>query len=140
MTDRLQRYGSGVGIPLGAGIGGTAALLAGVQSEFAVVVAFGVSGGLVVGGFAGSFLDSNQAREGWVLRLVAVTLLVSLLAGGLLGLLVGWMVDGSLSMGLVVGSAAGGVFSLLLSGVLVAASRQDAREPVAEQRADHREG
>lgn len=125
MTDELQRIGSGVGIPLGAGLGATAALLSGVSTEYGVVVAFGVVGGLVVGGFAGQFADENRTHEQWALRLVAFTLLVSLLAGSLLGLLTAWMVDGSLLVGLAVGNAAGGAFALLSSGILLAQARTD---------------
>jgi hypothetical protein len=128
MVDTLQRFGAGVGIPLGAGIAATAALLSGVGAEYGVVVAFGVVGGLVVGGFAGQFAEGDPTHERWALRLVAFTLLVSLLAGSLLGLLTAWTVDGSLSAGVAVGSAAGGAFSLLLSGVLFAEARSDGEQ------------
>jgi hypothetical protein len=123
MDDSFEQYGTGSGLVLGAGVGATAALVAGLQSEMAVLAGFGASGGLVVGSAAGRFLGSHRQRENWIARVVAFTLLVSLLVGGLLGALTGWMVDGSLADGVFGGSTAGGAFSLLLSGVLVAAGR-----------------
>jgi hypothetical protein len=125
----LQSYGAGVGLSLGAGVGGTAALLAGLQSDFATVAGFGVAGGLVVGAAVGGFAGAERARPNWRYRVTAYTLLVSLLAGGLLGALTGWLVDASLATGVAVGSAAGGAFGLLLSGVLVAAGGE--RDPEA---------
>lgn len=124
MTSELERYGAGSGIPLGLGVTATAATLAGVQSEFALVAAFGASGGLVVGGFAGRFADSHLPRENGVYRVVTFTLFVSLLVGGALGVLTAWTVTATLLDGVLSGAATGGVFSLLLAGVLVTKGRQ----------------
>lgn len=124
MATKLEEYGTGGGIPLGAGVGATAALLAGLQSEFAVVTGFGVLGGLVVGGFAGRFAEQNLDRVNWTHRVVAYTLLASLLVGGLLGALTAWMVDGSVIVGTTGGSAAGGAFGLLVSAALLSAGRE----------------
>lgn len=129
MTSSLEQYGTGSGIPFGAGIGATAATLSGVGEQLAVVAGFGVMGGLVVGGFAGRFTAENIDRPNWERRVVAFTLLVSLLVGGLLGALTGWMVDGPILRGFLVGAGAGGVFSLLLSGTLVATGRKDKEQP-----------
>ena len=124
MTDKLQTYGPGAGIALGAGVGATAAVVSGVASELGVVTGFGVGGGLVVGAFAGRFADSSLARGDWALRVVAATLLVSLFVGGLLGALLSWTLAEPATGGVVTGSAAGGAFGLLLAGVLVAAGRE----------------
>lgn len=124
MASSLERYGTGSGIPLGVGIGATAASLAGLQSEFAVVVAFGAMGGVVVGGFAGRFAEESRDDERWKFRVMAFTHLVSLLAGGTLGGLTAWMVGGALGAGVVSGTATGGAFGLLLGSVLVAAGRR----------------
>ncbi|WP_336000235.1 hypothetical protein [Halorientalis halophila] len=133
MTSTLEQYGTGSGIPFGAGIGATAATLSGVGEQFAVVTGFGVMGGLVVGGFAGRFTAEHLDRPNWERRVVAFTLLVSLFVGGLLGALTGWMVDGPILPGFLVGAGTGGVFSFLLSGTLVATARKeqspDARTP-----------
>lgn len=121
MATTLAQYGTGSGIAIGAGIGATAASLAGLSSELAVITGFGVAGGLVVGGFAGRFTDANRDRNNWKYRVVAFTLFVSLLVGSLLGMLTAWMVDGALVDGILGGGATGGAFSLLMSGILVSA-------------------
>ncbi|WP_255149075.1 hypothetical protein [Halorarius halobius] len=125
MTDGLRRYGAGAGIPLGAGIGATAAVVAGLSGELALVAGFGVVGGLLVGGLAGGYADENRGDDGWELRLLAVAVLFSLLVGGVLGALTAWTVDAAVPVGYAVGSAAGGLFGLLLSGVLLAAARSE---------------
>jgi hypothetical protein len=124
VSTSLERYGAGSGISFGVGIGATAAVLSGTGSELGVIAGFGAIGGLTVGGFAGRFTESTLSEANWELRVVAYTLFVSLLVGGLLGTLTGWMVDGPFVRGFAVGSGAGGAFSLLLSGVLVAAARK----------------
>jgi len=124
MATDLENYGTGSGIALGVGVGGTAAVVAGIQGEFAVVAAFGAIGGLIVGGFAGRFAETALGRENWASRVLAYTLLVSLLVGGLLGALTGWMVDASIPLGFLGGSAAGGALSLLMGGVLVSTGRK----------------
>jgi hypothetical protein len=129
MTTSLEQYGTGIGIPLGAGVGATAALLAGLGAGF------GVLGGLVVGGFAGRYAETTLGRENWADRVVAVTLLVSLLAGGLLGVLTAWMVEGSMTVGFLDGSAAGGAFSLLTSATLITAGRDRRPDEQAAERA-----
>jgi cytochrome bd-type quinol oxidase subunit 2 len=125
MATTLEQYGTGGGLAIGAGIGATAASLAGITSEFAVIVGFGIMGGLVVGGFAGRFTDENSDRDNWQYRVVAYTLFVSLLVGSLLGVLTAWMVDASLINGVFGGGATGGAFSLLMSWILVSAGRKE---------------
>lgn len=125
MADTYQRYGAGVGLALGAGIGGTAATLSGLGGDLALLTGFGVAGGLVVGGAVGRYADENRERDDRRQRLVAVAVLFSLLVGGLLGALAAWMSGSALPEGYAVGSAAGGLFGLLLSGVLLAAARTD---------------
>lgn len=127
MNETFERYASGIGLPIGAGIGGTAALVADISAEFAIVTAFGGVGGLVVGGFAGRYAATSRGERNWALRLLAVTLLVGLAAGASLGVLTAWMVDGSLAAGVVAGSTAGGLFSHLLGGILVLAERSGTR-------------
>jgi hypothetical protein len=124
MVTTLEQYGTGGGIPIGGGIGGTAALIAGLQSEFAVLFGFGVAGGLVVGGFGGRFTGENLSHTSWQYRVIAYMLLAGLAAGGLLGILVAWMVDGSYATGVLAGGATGGIFSLVMSGILIAAGRK----------------
>lgn len=81
MVTTLEQYGTGGGISLGAGFGGTAAMVAGLQAEFAILTGFGVAGGLVVGGFAGRFTDTNPDQENWQYRVVAFTVFVSIGVG-----------------------------------------------------------
>jgi hypothetical protein len=78
MVTALEQYGTGGGIPIGAGIGGTAAMITGLQFEFAVVAGFGAADGLVIGGFAGRFTDANLNQENWQYRVVGFTLFVSI--------------------------------------------------------------
>lgn len=85
MVTTVEQYGTGGGIPIGAGIGGTAAMITGLQSEFAVLAGFGVAGGLVIGGFVGRFADANLDQTNWQYRLVGFTLFVSVVVGALLG-------------------------------------------------------
>ncbi|MFA9516873.1 hypothetical protein ACERIT_06605 [Halopenitus sp. H-Gu1] len=125
MVTTLEQYGTGGGIPIGAGIGGTAAMITGLQSEFAVLAGFGAAGGLVVGGFAGRFTDGNLNHDNWQYRVLAYTLFVSLTVGVFLGILTAWMVDGSYTIGAVAGSATGGVFGIFMSGILISASRKE---------------
>jgi cytochrome bd-type quinol oxidase subunit 2 len=125
MATTLEQYGTGSGIAIGAGTGATAASLAGISSEFAVTLGFGIAGGLVVGGFAGRFTEANRNHDNWRSRVAAYTLLVSLLVGSLLGLLTAWTVDGSLLDGMLGGGATGAVFSFLLSGILISAGRNE---------------
>lgn len=129
MVTTLEQYGTGGGIPIGGGIGGTAALIAGLQSEFAVFFGFGVAGGLVVGGFAGRFTDENLSHTNWQYRVIEYTLLVSLAAGGLLGVLSAWMVDGPYTTGILAGGATGGIFGLFMSAILIAAGRKEHSPP-----------
>jgi hypothetical protein len=124
MVSELERYGTGSGIPLGLGVGATAALVANIQVEFAVVAAFGAMGGLVVGGFAGRFAEADGSGGDWAYRLLGFTLFVSLLVGGSLGALTAWMVDGSVASGALGGSAAGGAFCILMWATLVATVRR----------------
>lgn len=132
MTDTLQQYGTGIGIPLGAAIGALTAILTGTSSELGLLAGFGVSGGLVVGGFAGWFADSNRSRENWGFRVTAFTLFVSLLVGGLIGALAAWSIDGPLTVGFLVGSGAGGAFSLFLSAILISTARRDSSRPAVD--------
>ncbi len=125
MASELERYGTGSGIPLGLGVGATAALVANIQAEFAVVAAFGAMRGLVVGGFAGRFAETDGRRDNWPYRLLGFTLLVSLLVGGSLGALTAWMVDGAIPGGVLGGSAAGGAFSSLMWATLVVTGRKE---------------
>lgn len=120
----IARYGAGGGIALGAGIGGTAATFAGLHAEFALLAGFGVSGGLLVGALAGRFANSNLDRENWQYRVVAFTLALSLAVGAVFGALTAWIMSVSLVSGFLGGGATGGVFSLLLAGVLLAAIQQ----------------
>jgi hypothetical protein len=124
MVTTPEQYGTGAGIAIGAGLGGTAASLAGLSSEFAVITGFGVAGGLVAGGFAGRFTDVSRTHDNWRYRVVAFTLSVSLLVGSLLGMLTAWMVEAPLVDGLLGGGATGGAFSLLMSSILVSAGRK----------------
>ncbi|MFC7028396.1 hypothetical protein ACFQJ5_13865 [Halomicroarcula sp. GCM10025324] len=133
METTLEQYGTGGGIAIGAGIGATAASLAGLTSEFAVIIGFGIMGGLVVGGFAGRFTDVNRDHDNWQYRVVAYTLFVSLLTGSLLGLLTAWMVDASLVNGTFGGSATGGAFSLLMSWILISAGRKEIQSQATAQ-------
>jgi hypothetical protein len=82
MTTRLERYGTGSGIAFGAGVGGTAGALAGVGSDFGVVVAFGVIGGLVTGGFVGRFADGRREREDWATTTLTYAVGVGIVAVG----------------------------------------------------------
>lgn len=123
MATTLEQYGTGAGIAIGAGIGGTAASLAGLTAEFAMMTGFGVAGGLVVGGFAGRVTEATRDRGNWRYRVVAFTLFASLLVGSLFGLLAAWTVDASLVEGVLGGGVTGGAFGLLLSAVLVSAGR-----------------
>ena len=124
MVTTVEQYGTGGGIPIGAGIGGTAAMITGLQSEFAVLAGFGAAGGLVIGGFAGRFADANLDQENWQYRVVGFTLFVSIAVGALLGGLSAWMVDGSLTTGLFAGGATGGVFSIFMIVILISAGRK----------------
>lgn len=125
MATTLEQYGTGGGIAIGAGIGGTAASLAGLTAEFAVITGFGVVGGLVAGGFAGRVTDTDRGRDNWWFRVVAYTLFASLLLGALLGMLTAWMVDASLINGLLGGGATGTAFSFLMSGILISVGRTE---------------
>jgi len=131
MVTTVEQYGTGGGIPIGAGIGGTAAMVTGLQSEFAVLAGFGVAGGLVVGGFAGRFTDANLNQENWQYRVVGFTLFVSIVVGAFLGGLSAWMVDRSLTTGLFSGGATGGVFSIFMIVILISAGRK--QSPPASQ-------
>lgn len=124
MVTTLEQYGTGGGIPIGAGISGIAAMITGLQSEFAVLAGFGAAGGLVIGGFAGRFADANLDQTNWQYRLVGFTLFVSIVVGALLGGLSAWMVDLSLTTGLFAGGATGGVFSIFMSVILISAGRK----------------
>ena len=124
MVTTVEQYGTGGGIPIGAGIGGTAAMITGLQSEFAVLAGFGAAGGLVIGGFAGRFTDANLNQENWQYRMVVFTLFVSIVVGAVLGGLSAWMVDRSLTTGLFAGGATGGVFSIFMSAILISAGRK----------------
>lgn len=55
----LKQYGTSGGIAFGAGIGGTAATLAGLHAELALLAELGVSGGLLVDELTGRFADLN---------------------------------------------------------------------------------
>lgn len=63
-------------------------------------------------------------RNNWWYRVVAFTLFVSLLVGSLLGMLTAWMVNAPLVDGMLGGGTTGGVFSLLMSGILISAGRK----------------
>lgn len=63
MVTTLKQYGTGGGLSIGAGFGGTATMVTGLQTEFAILTGFGVAGELVVGGFAGRFTDANPDQE-----------------------------------------------------------------------------
>ncbi|MFB6068505.1 MAG: hypothetical protein ABEJ90_01090 [Halobacterium sp.] len=126
MTQSLQQYGVGAGIPLGAGVAATAATVAGLGDQLAVVTGFGVAGGLLVGAFAGLYADSLPAGPDWARRLAAVTVLASAFGGVVLGALTAWTASVDLLAGAGAGGAAGGAFGVLLSGVLVAAGRRQA--------------
>lgn len=125
MVDTYRQYGAGVGLALGAGVGATTATLSGLGGELVVLTGFGVAGGLVVGAFVGRYADETRARHDWRRRLVAVAVLCSLLVGGVLGALAAWTAGSALPEGYAVGSAAGGLFGLLLSGVLLTAARSN---------------
>jgi len=125
MVAPLEQYGTGGGIPIGAGIGGTAAMIAGLQSEFAVLAAFGAAGGLVVGGFAGRFTDGNLNYDNWQYRVLVYTLFVGVGVGAFLGILAAWMVDGSYPTGVVAGGVTGGVFGIFMSAILISAGRKE---------------
>ena len=124
MVTTVEQYGTGGGIPIGAGIGGTAAIITGLQSEFTVLAGFGAAGGLVIGGFAGRFTEANLNQTNWQYRVVGFTLFVSIAVGALLGGLSAWMVDGSLTTGLAAGGATGGMFSIFMSVILISAGRK----------------
>lgn len=119
-VDSLQQYGAGVGIPFGAGVAATTAAAVGVSGTLATVVGYGAAGGLVVGALAGRFAETTRPRENWRLRVAGFTLVVSLLVGSALGGLTAWIETAAVANGVLAGGAAGGVFGLLVSGVLVA--------------------
>lgn len=127
MATTLAQYGTGSGLAIGAGVGATAASIAGITSEFAVIVGFGVVGGLVVGGFAGRFTEAKSDGPNWQYRVVAYTVFVSLLAGSLLGSLTAWMVDAAFVEGGLGGGATGCAFGLLMSGILISTERKARR-------------
>lgn len=124
---RLRTYGTGVGIPLGAGIGGTAALLAGYGPSFVIAAGFGVAGGLVVGAAAGGYADRALGREGWAMRVAAYALLGSVVVGALWGFAWAWSMGVAGSAGALGGGLAGVAFGVLLAWTLVALGRSTER-------------
>lgn len=124
MDPTLTQYGTGAGIALGAGISATAAAVAGVESTLGLIIAFGVGGGLVVGCTAGQYGHESWRASRWGLRVLAVTLFVSLLVGGFLGGLSAWVLDRAVQSGIWAGGAVGGVFSLFVGTAIVLTGRK----------------
>ena len=124
MERSLEEYGAGSGLAIGAGIGGTAAVLVSLESALALVAGIGVAGGLLIGALAGRYASAVAGRPGWTVRLSALTITTGLFAGGLSGVVVAWSVGTGWSNGLWAGSAAGALFGFVLAAILVAAVRK----------------
>lgn len=124
MTTTLRNYGAGIGIPLGAGIGGTAAVVTGQSADLALLAGYGVSGGLLTGAFVGQFAENYGGASDWASRVFGVAVLVGLLVGTALGLLVAWSLDAVFTDGAAAGAVAGVSLGVLLGGVLLTTARR----------------
>lgn len=124
MPSTLRNYGAGIGIPLGAGIASTAAVVTGQSADLALVAGYGVSGGLLTGAFVGQFAERYDSAEDWSSRVLGVSVLVGLLVGSALGLLIAWSLDAVLLNGATVGAVAGVALGVLLGGILLSSARR----------------
>jgi hypothetical protein len=125
MSSTLRNYGAGIGIPLGAGIGGTAAVVTGQSGELALLAGYGVAGGLLTGMFVGQFADNYSGASDWASRVFGVAVLVSLLVGTALGLLVAWSLDAAFANGAAIGAIAGVSLGILVGGIFLTSARTD---------------
>lgn len=106
----------GLGVALGAGLGGTVGILAG--DALVAGVGYGVATGLVVAAIlvlVGPSLSRSRRP-----RLALVTLggVLGMGVGGLVGIVGAWSVGASIASGLNAGGAGGVALGVLLAGVL----------------------
>lgn len=127
MSSTLRNFGTGIGIPLGAAIGATTAVVTGQSGELPLLAGYGVSGGLLAGAFVGQFADNYGGASDWARRVFGVAVLVSLLVGTALGLLVAWSLDAAFANGAAVGAIAGVSLGVLLGGILLTSARSGER-------------
>lgn len=128
MGHTLSSYGGGLGMTLGLGIGGLAAVATGMADHLATLVGLGLAGGLSAGAVAGLYADLAATGVHWGWRVFAVTLLTSLAIGGLSGLLTSWLFGKGLAVGMLAGGSAGGVFGFLMGLIIFLAARADRLE------------
>ena len=121
----------GAGIPLGAGLGATAALLG--DAGVALGIAYGAAGGVLVGGFVSQAAEAVRSRDAWRRRLVGASLFVGLAVGALVGGVAAWSVGLAIVDGATAGANAGGVLGVLLAGIVVATGRESTRSDGMER-------
>lgn len=112
----------GVGIPLGAGLGGTVALLG--DADLAMGVAYGAAGGVLVGAYVSRATATVRSRNDWQRALLGVSLFVGLVVGAAVGAIAAWSVDLAIVDGATAGANAGGVLGLLLAVLVVGSDRR----------------
>jgi len=130
-SDGERTLALGAGIPLGAGLGGTAALLGGV--DVAMGAAYGAAGGVLVGGFVSQAATAVRSRDSWRRRLLGASLFVGLAVGALVGGVAAWSVGIAVVDGATAGANAGGVLGLLLAGIVVATGGGSTRSDGVER-------